>query len=209
MNSCFSPLTTPLQASVASVTNYSELQIRTACLKDLSSLATVLAESFHPPEGWMSLVYPVLKLGIYEDLRSRFNSASDNYLCLVASVPSSDINKNKEEAVATVEMALRSHSFPLEEPRYPYISNLAVRKAHRRKGIAYKLLVSCEHQAREWGFSELYLHVLDNNEQAKQLYFNRGYQVCRIEPNYSPWLFKNPRRLFLRKYLLATRNISS
>ncbi len=170
----------------------------------LSNLATVLAESFHPPEGWMSLIYPVLKLGIYEDLRSRLHFSSNNYLCLVASIPFSGLNKNNEVAIATVEMALRSHCFPLEEPRYPYISNLAVRKAHRRKGIACKLLVNCEQKALEWGFSELYLHVLDNNEQAKQLYFNHGYQVCRVEPSCSAWLFKNPRRLFLRKYLVNT-----
>ncbi|MGK7877434.1 MAG: GNAT family N-acetyltransferase [Xenococcaceae cyanobacterium] len=204
MNSCFSsPLISYQSTSTDSIAGASQLVIRTAQVKDLKGLAEVLTNSFHPPQGLLYWMYPLLKLGIYEDLRNRLHSCSPHYMCLVASKPVTTIVGEGEEIVGTVEIALRSTcSWPTICSQYPYISNLAVRNSARRQGIARKLLLKCEQVALDWGFQQLYLHVLENNYQARQLYFTSGYQLHRIESSLSGWLFKRPRRLLLNKHTL-------
>ena len=59
------------------------IQIRFADLKDVKALADVLVQSFHLSENWFSWFYPLLKLGICEDLRTRLRSKSPYYQCLV------------------------------------------------------------------------------------------------------------------------------
>lgn len=99
-------------------------------------------------------------------------------------------------------IALRSPpSWQPHASQYPYISNLAVRKSYRRQGVARQLLLACERTSLEWGFPDLYLHVLENNHQARQLYLKAGYQLRQVEPSYSAWLFGQPKRLFLQKHI--------
>ncbi|MFW6264210.1 MAG: GNAT family N-acetyltransferase [Cyanobacteriota bacterium] len=177
----------------------SQLIIRTAQQQDLNSLAEVLTDSFHPPEGLKRWIYPVLKLGIYEDLRTRLRSQSLQNQCFVALLPTSPLT-SENELTGTIEVALRS-SWQLGSSQYAYISNLAVKEPYRRLGIARQLLLQCEHTARQWGFNELYLHVLENNYQARELYRNSGYQLESVEPSLRSWLFNSPKRLLLRKPL--------
>lgn len=186
--------------------NYSRLQIRPATLGDLSPLTDVLAESFHSREGILGWVYPVLRLGIYEDLRHRLVMGSEHYLCLVAvassvGVSSSVYRLNQEYILGTVEMSLRSrYAWQLSlTSRYPYLSNLAVHPHYRQQGIAQQLLRICEQTAQSWGFSHLYLHVLENNRPARQLYYKQGYRLKEIDSGWDSVLFGQPRRLFLQK----------
>lgn len=58
--------------------------IRTACLDDAKILADLLTVSFHPQDGWMQYLNPILRLGIYEDLRHRIQSRSSPYACVIA-----------------------------------------------------------------------------------------------------------------------------
>lgn len=181
------------------------MTIRTAQAQDLNTLAEILTDSFHPRTGMMRWVYPVLRLGIYEDLRNRLRSTSLHYVCLVAVSSISTVTGFQEELVGTVEIALRSSSsWQPQSPKYPYISNLAVTKSFRRKGVARQLLLACERTALEWGSQNLYLHVLENNHQARQLYLKAGYQLYQVEPSYSALLMGRPKRLFLHKHLTPT-----
>jgi ribosomal protein S18 acetylase RimI-like enzyme len=146
----------------------------------------------------------MLRLGIYEDLRNRLRSTSPYYVCLVAVAEVSTVTGSREELAGTVEIALRSP--PSWQPRnfqYPYISNLAVRKSCRRQGVARQLLLACEQTSLEWGYYHLYLHVLENNYQARQLYLKTGYQLRQVESSYSSWLLGRPKRLFLSKQLTS------
>lgn len=180
----------------------SDFIIRKANQEDLAQLAEVLTKSFHSREGLNFWFYYLLKLGIYEDLRYRLRHGTPHYTCLVATTGLNEAQAMKEYVVGTVEIALRREycwSSAIKES--PYISNLAVQDAYRRLGIAGKLLNKCEILAREWGFQKIYLHVLENNHQAKQLYLNKGYGVCRIEFSFGEWLFHRPRRLLLVKNL--------
>lgn len=186
----------------------SRFLIRTAVSKDIMQLAEILALSFHSREGIMELVYPVLRLGIYEDLRNRLRSASEHYICLVAELVSSReeaqsyLSGGGECLAGTVEMALRDrHPWPMSNSFYPYLSNLAVHPDYRRLGVAQQLLSNCERAALEWGFSDIYLHVLENNHAARRLYYHAGYQLQQVDWNWTCLLFGQPRRLFLRKNL--------
>jgi ribosomal protein S18 acetylase RimI-like enzyme len=203
INSCFIfCLNHSHTASTDAIAPALRIVIRTAQSDELHSLAEILTNSFHPPQGLMYWISPILKLGIYEDLRHRLRSSSSHYICLVAtqSDPSSD--NESEDVVGTVEVSLRStYSWSSMGYRHPYISNLAVKNSCRRKGIARKLLNMCEKIALEWGFKEISLHVLENNYQGKRLYFSSGYELHQVESSLSGWLLQHPKRLLLSKRL--------
>lgn len=186
----------------------SGFSVRVAASGDLAQLADMLAMSFHSREGFVDWLYPLLRLGIYEDLKNRLRSGSEHYICLVAELISIEdgthkYRSNRDEClVGTVEMALRSRlAWQLPSSDYPYLSNLAVHPEYRRQGVAQELLGSCEKTAREWGFSEIYLHVLENNHAARQLYYQAGYRLEQVDGHWSNWLLGQPRRMFLRKQL--------
>ncbi|TAG93547.1 MAG: GNAT family N-acetyltransferase [Oscillatoriales cyanobacterium] len=179
--------------------------VRIADANDLTQLADILASSFHSREGFVDWAYPVLRLGIYEDLKNRLRSKTEHYICLVSELVSREENslaQQPESIAGTVEVALRSRlAWQLPSSDYPYLSNLAVHPEYRRQGVAQQLLSSCEQTVREWGFSEVYLHVLENNHAARQLYYQTGYRLEQVEWDWSCWLLGQPRRLFLRKKL--------
>jgi ribosomal protein S18 acetylase RimI-like enzyme len=236
VNPSFFPSTSHHQTTPDS----SGFSVRVAASQDLALLADLLALSFHSGEGFVDWLYPVLRLGIYEDLKNRLRSGSEHYICLVVEMrclvspttafilsPSTTLRINSAEGirinavepsmedgthkyrsnrdeclVGTVEMALRSR-LPWEIPSldYPYLSNLAVHPEYRRLGVAQELLSNCEKTAREWGFDEIYLHVLENNHAARQLYYQAGYRLEQVDGHWSNWLLGQPRRMFLRKQL--------
>lgn len=207
MNSCFLYSLFPYELrKTEEKSGSSSAIVRTARPNDLKRVAEVLALCFHPPEGILFWMYPLFKLGVYEDLRTRARSASPHYQCLVASkqVLTSASTNEQEEILGTVEISLRCE-WPTT-PHTAYISNLAVSPNCRRQGIARKLLSKCEQIAREWGFEELYLHVLEDNHVAKQLYLNSGYQLYKIEFSINSWLFRSPKRLCLIKKLMNTQD---
>lgn len=174
----------------------SQLIIRPAKLTDTGELSKILASSFYHFPDYLGWIYPCLQFTISEDLRYRLRSASPLYCCLVASFP---LHNGQEAIAGTVEIALRSPSFWSNNLQYPYISNLAVKANYRRRGVGSKLLVKCEQIALDWGYRETRLHVLDNNNSAKQLYNRNGYQICQIEPNWGLFLFDYSNRLLLKK----------
>ena len=177
------------------------ISIRSARLEDVKSVASILTDSFHPPRGLMFWMHPLLKLGVCEDLRGRLRSNLSNYNCLVASACIANSQVEENLIVGTVELSIRSSysSFSNLVSSYPYIANLAVDCAYRRQGVARKLLVKCEEIARKWGFKELSLHVLDNNERAKKLYLSIGYELIKVESGFGSCIFNTPKRLLLSK----------
>lgn len=168
------------------------LHVRAAQSEDLTEVAEILADSFHSQQGIFGWAYSLLRLGIYEDLRNRLRSTSPHHICLVAAVGN--------KLAGTVEMGLRSTE-PWASSPHLYLSNLAVLTTARRRGVAGQLLLNCERVALSWGFHDLYLHVLENNHQARQLYFKMGYSLHSFEPGWSAWLLRRPRQLLLHKHL--------
>lgn len=175
--------------------------VRAAKLQDLSQLAEVLVSSFYPPLGWKRWLYPVLQFSIHEDIKQRIQSRPKHYQCLIAIAPSKNY---KPEAVAgTVELSCKRYSlWEFSQPQQIYLSNLAVREQYRRQGFARLLLQAAEQQTLEWGFRELYLHVMVDNHHARQLYQKMGYRIQRVETTVLSLLNVQPQRLLLRKVLV-------
>jgi len=188
----FNPTQPPVNRETATLT-IGKLQIRVATPDDLISIAQIVAESFHSQEGLWSWALPLFRIGIYEDLRHRINSPTPHHICLVAV----DTATENQKIMGTIEMSVRGN-YPWigVNPGFPYISNLAVDPGCRRLGVGSSLLIRCEQISQEWGFQDLYLHVLEHNHHARQLYFKLAYRVHKVE---SPWdaLFLNRSREIL------------
>ncbi len=188
----------------------SYLQIRAAQLEDASVIAEILADSFHSKEGMLGWAYPLLRLGIYEDVRNRLRAGAAHHACLVAASgtankidPAGTICRIEEVLTGTLEISVRPSSVPWGSNylRYPYLSNLAVRPSDRRQGIAGQLLLNCELVVLGWGFHDIYLHVLENNYQARQLYFKLGYRLHQIDSSWSNRILGRPQQILLHKHL--------
>jgi ribosomal protein S18 acetylase RimI-like enzyme len=176
----------------------SQVVIRSVQSQDLQGLAEVLTHSFHAFKGIGSWLYPIVQLGIYEDLKRRLPSQSDERVCLVAL---KIIGDRVPLVVGTVEITLKSSSLSLQRSYYPYISNLAVSNSSRRQGIASQLLVKCEQVTKQWGHQKIYLHVLENNYGARSLYSALGYELTHTEWSFHSWIWSSPQRLLLSKKL--------
>ncbi|MGA7935515.1 MAG: GNAT family N-acetyltransferase [Kovacikia sp.] len=178
----------------------SSFTVRIAQQEDLADLVEILASSFPPQKEITRWLFPLIRMGIYEDLRQRLRSpASPDYVCLVAVALSSN---GSSQVIGTVEIALRSnYFFQVRSAYYPYLSNLAVHLEYRRRGVAQRLLSACEQWVTNQGGHNIHLHVLEDNHDAKQLYFKVGYQFQKGDSFWCRWFLNQPRRLLLHKQL--------
>lgn len=174
--------------------------IRSAKTHDLPQLADVLAGSFYPPLGWRRCFYPVLRFSIYEDLKQRLQANQKHYRCLAAIAARQ--THPEDLVVGTLEMSCRRYSwYAFHQPQQIYLSNVAVREEYRRRGVARQLLKSAEQKAVDWGFREIYLHVMADNSRARHLYEQMGYRLQHAEVTLLSLLNMQPQRLLLKKTL--------
>ena len=61
-----------------------------------------------------------------------------------------------------------------DAPR-PYLSDLAVHKNFRRRGVAKALIRKCEEESKAWNKNELFLRVEQKNDGALKMYSDLGY----------------------------------
>jgi GNAT superfamily N-acetyltransferase len=189
-------------------TQNSCFHIRLACQNDILYIANILANSFYfeNPESFMALpkwFHAFVCWSISLDLRIRLLDISHNYACFVAE------HNVLKQAIATLELSLKNipnnksgvSLFNWNTSLYPYVANLAVHPQWRRQGVAAELLKSVEQTAIKWGFRQIYLHVLENNQPARRLYQSLGYQLYKVDSEFSIWQIGKPRRLLLKKLL--------
>ena len=188
------------------VLNPHQIEIRPVLEDEIDAVADIITRSFHFDRGWMAWFTPLFRLGIAEDLRNRLRtrSPSNTYhkpqqqVCSIALY----IDREQPHVAGTVEVGVRTaERYRQNHHRYVYLSNLAVSRDFRRRGIAQELIRSCEQQTMDWGYTELHLHVMGDNERGRKLYQKLGYETVSSEfvRSIIPW--HRPERLFLRKQL--------
>jgi ribosomal protein S18 acetylase RimI-like enzyme len=180
-----------------------QISVRPVREEEINRVADIITHSFHFDRGWRSWFTPLFKLGIAEDLRHRLRAnVPNNYrnqpqhqVCSIAVYT----ERSHTDVVGTIEVGVRNAHDRLR--RYAYISNLAVSKDFRRRGVAKELLEECEQITKVWGYTQLHLHVMADNTGGRNLYQKLGYEVVSTEFVWSiiPW--NRPQRLFLRKQL--------
>lgn len=96
---------------------------------------------------------------------------------------SDDDDATKIIACAGVEVdripngALKALSGSSTTTYAPLMSNLAVSRQYRRRGLAEQMVGAVETMVRnEWGYTECYLYVEERNRAAVQLYEKLGYR---------------------------------
>jgi ribosomal protein S18 acetylase RimI-like enzyme len=184
----------------------SQIEIRSVREDEIHCVADIITRSFHFDRGWMGWFTPLFKLGIAEDLRHRLrahttsanSSQHQHQVCSIATYT----DRGRSQVVGTIEVGVRNPNY--HHPahlRYVYISNLAVSRDFRRRGVAQELLKNCEQLTKSWGYSQLHLHVMANNERGRNLYQKLGYELISSEFVWSMIPWRRPERLFLRKQL--------
>lgn len=175
--------------------------IRRAKVDDASAIADVITLSFNEFNELTFWMYPLIKIGVAQDLRQRLQSLEEEHIAIVAVNISRRGKEIYQEIVGTVEVSLRQGYHRGKKEPYIYIANLAVKETNRRQGIASKLLYQCEEIARQKNCDRLRLHVLLGNEVGQKLYLNNGYRVLRIETDLLSLFMAKKRRLLLDKSL--------
>jgi ribosomal protein S18 acetylase RimI-like enzyme len=182
------------------------IEIRTVREEEIHCVADIITRSFHFDRGWMGWFTPLFKLGIAEDLRHRLRAHAPiaNHRPVPQQVCSIAVyaERGQERVVGTIEVGVRTNNYRHStHHRYVYISNLAVSRDFRRRGIAQELLTDCEQLTRSWGYTELYLHVMESNDRGRNLYRKLGYEIVSSEFVWSILPWHRPERLFLRKQI--------
>ena len=92
--------------------------------------------------------------------------------------------------VALEPLALSERQKKFNDLR-PYLCNLLVAPAMRKRGIGSLLIGACEAKACSWGFSELFLHADRSYVPAMKLYINANFEPIQRKDDL----------LFMRKIL--------
>lgn len=185
-----------------------QIVVRSLQLEDIPSVAELLSEAFYTGNIWLGWAAPILKLGIYQDLKTRYSNPLPQHSCLVSTQASAD---GLPIITGTVEVSVRPLvSWGTFGQSVPYISNLAVAKSFRRQGVGRELLLACELIVQRWQQETLYLHVKGENQAARGLYFSVGYRQQRDEIPVWARLFGQPQtQLLLRKSVRVPQPASS
>ncbi|PZO22056.1 MAG: GNAT family N-acetyltransferase [Leptolyngbya foveolarum] len=185
------------------------IRVRAARIEDLPQMIAVLLSSFYPQVEATHWFYWLMRIGIREDIRTRLKTHSSQYACLVAAKVNSTASKKLSAGtvIGTIEISQRPcETWRFFPPRRAYLSNLAIDSTYRRQGAAKQLLHTCESVALQWGFDRVYLHVMADNQAARSLYTQAGYQPCEVSNPILAGLGLRPERLLLSKRLQGEVN---
>lgn len=124
------------------------------------------------------------------------------------------LNKGYVAGILTVDTVadFLPRKGPLRQRRtgVAYVSNVAVREKFRQKGIAKRLVIKAEAQAKAWGCRAIALHCDLSNTGAIKLYKGRGFKSIKVpegakwpQPKTSPDIQFN----FMMKLLKSPTNV--
>jgi len=133
----------------------------------------------------------LLTATLRRDLSDRFGSRNraDHILVVAedtgseAIVGSVGIEVSRLTSAALNEQQATSDDWYDTAQERPLLSNLAVSRDYRRRGIAKKLCRDAEAAVKSWGYDEVLLKVEKGNRKAFNLYKRLGYRVVATDPN--------------------------
>lgn len=100
---------------------------------------------------------------------------------------------------------LPTHSTTNYKCSRAYLSNVCVANAARRRGVAAALIKAAERKVVEEGeVTDLYVHVVCDNNAAVELYRRCGFEVEQEESEAVARSLNRPRRLLLHKNVVVT-----
>ncbi|KAK2412670.1 Acyl-CoA N-acyltransferase (NAT) superfamily protein [Trifolium repens] len=132
--------------------------------------------------------------GLYDDLCSSCKFSANGEDRIV--VGSLDLNQCLSLSDEIVGMKPEVSASGADTTR-AYLSNVCVARELHRNGLAYELLEKSKLVARNWGITDLYVHVAIDNEPAKKLYMKSGFVYESDEPAWQARFLDRPRRLLL------------
>jgi ribosomal protein S18 acetylase RimI-like enzyme len=143
--------------------------------KNLGAAANILADAFS--EDLNFIAQRVERMNTYLSLKSRFETfryaeRSGALQCMLVAVD----RETQTIIMGFCEVDNRPPGGEINPAPRPYISNLAVLNAFRRKGAATALVLESENIVRgSWGKPRLHLRVEKDNAAARAMYERCGY----------------------------------
>jgi len=179
------------EASVRNFTQKSEVKngaviIRQLAGRDVSAATELLAASFEDVLAKKSKIW-VKKL-LLQALEEVPDAA-----CLVAHLAQGEEGALEDPLVGMMTLSFtagtREEEMTTRPPDdAPYLSNMAVDAAFRRRGIARVLMEAGEVLVSRLGKDDIWLHVLVSDEPTRVFYFNCGYEEIKRD-NFAVGLF--------------------
>ncbi|XP_077214395.1 GCN5-related N-acetyltransferase 5, chloroplastic-like [Tasmannia lanceolata] len=179
------------------------MRVRIMRVEEIESTATLLVESFAEsmsmPHRYMNLLGFLAKQN-FTDRRALL----PHTVTLVGFYEGED---GVKELAGTVEVCFDligetvSSLTPTPPRDHPYICNMAVKKALRRRGIGWHLLKACEELIPQMtSLKEVYLHCRMIDKAPLNMYRKAGYNVVRTD-SILTWLTLKRRKHLMRKTL--------
>jgi len=149
-------------------------------------ISILVAEGFVPPDASVQQV-EVMASQLGRNLAQKFSSRNpEDSALLLAESGEEVVGACGVEVMSLTPSGLDQFRYEAGDPQgtladRPFLSNLAVRRDFRRKGIAKRLCRAAEKTARGWGYSEVLLKVEADNGKARNLYRSLGYRVVAVD----------------------------
>lgn len=167
--------------------------IRLAESGELYTVADIRCEAFYgTPDD--AHYYPVRRREIYMAMRDRIESGNRCLVVVDNDPPQQWIpfaNENRELVVGSVDVSMhgaatgKRYKFEIShdgEGRKLYVSSMAVRREWQRKGLAQRLLACVDDMARQFGITDVFLHVeWEENAAAVHVYKKKGFCLASVE----------------------------
>lgn len=145
----------------------SDIIIREVYYSDLTAVTKMIVNAFYDPSPLLRHYYFFKEL---DRLQSNFPYDNDNHAMYVACA------RSDSTVVGFVDVDCRPSKGRHAPPR-PYLSDLVVDVDWRRRGIAKKLVKTCENMVKKKRKGSLHLRVEFKNEAAMRMYHSLGYTM--------------------------------
>ncbi|MCO5567698.1 hypothetical protein L7F22_021392 [Adiantum nelumboides] len=187
-----------------------QLVIRAVRIEQIKGLENLLTDSYSELMRGPLTYRPVLAWILSSYLRERQTHLPNTVTLVGLYKPSEETMVHEELApkwwlAGAVEVSFNASGkpdgmqAPLPPEDAPFLSNMAVLKRFRRRGIGRELLKAAEQLALQMGSTEMYLHCRMVDEAPLNMYRSTGYSVLETDSILSLLLFQRRRHLMYKQ----------